>query len=201
LAQEEFYDFEKALRELRMEEEELKRLVSEGEIRAFRSRDQMKFRKEDIDRLKGARGRRGKMDFRTPTGERKEETLADELVFDEGESGGDEGMATAQISSQDTIVDEPEPEPEPIRPARPARPAPPPAKSTGPRPRTTTSSRMSRMKATEAKGESVGMLAMVLLSTVMMLISCMVLYNAAKNQNTGMTRWLTDAMMSTFGGQ
>ena len=30
-----FYSFEKVLRELQMQEEELKKLVSEGEIRAF----------------------------------------------------------------------------------------------------------------------------------------------------------------------
>ncbi|WP_372367103.1 helix-turn-helix domain-containing protein [Candidatus Uabimicrobium sp. HlEnr_7] len=47
-----FYSFEKVLKELRLEENELKRLVSEGEIRAFRDEGKMKFKKSDIDNLK-----------------------------------------------------------------------------------------------------------------------------------------------------
>ena len=48
---EDFLSFEKALRELKMRSEELKKLVSEGEIRAFRDGDSMKFRVEDITAL------------------------------------------------------------------------------------------------------------------------------------------------------
>ncbi len=51
----EYYSFEKVLEELQMEEDELKRLVSEGEIRAFRDEDKMKFKKSDIDGLKKGR--------------------------------------------------------------------------------------------------------------------------------------------------
>ena len=51
----EYYSFEKVLKELQMEEDELKRLVSEGEIRAFRDEDKMKFKKSDIDGLKKGR--------------------------------------------------------------------------------------------------------------------------------------------------
>lgn len=49
-----FVNFEEALRRLRaakVDEEQLKRFVSEGEIRAFRDGDTMKFRSEDIDAL------------------------------------------------------------------------------------------------------------------------------------------------------
>ena len=45
----EFYSFDEALKELRLKEEELKRLVSEGEIRAFREGDTMKLRKADVE--------------------------------------------------------------------------------------------------------------------------------------------------------
>ncbi len=48
---EDFLSFEKALRELKMRSEELKKLVSEGEIRAFRDGDSMKFRRDDIKAL------------------------------------------------------------------------------------------------------------------------------------------------------
>lgn len=63
----EYYSFEKVLKELQIEEEELKRLVSEGEIRAFRDDDKMKFKKSDIEGLK-----KGKMTEPTiilPSGE------------------------------------------------------------------------------------------------------------------------------------
>ncbi len=48
----EYYSFEQVLGELSMDEEELKRLVSEGQIRAFRDQNRMKFRRDDIDMLK-----------------------------------------------------------------------------------------------------------------------------------------------------
>ena len=51
----EYYSFDKVLTELQMEEDELKRLVSEGEIRAFRDEDKMKFKRSDIDGLKKGR--------------------------------------------------------------------------------------------------------------------------------------------------
>ena len=49
---EEFFSFEQALDELRLKEEELKRLVSEGEIRAFREGETMKLRKADVENLR-----------------------------------------------------------------------------------------------------------------------------------------------------
>jgi len=51
----EYFSFEKVLKELQMNEDELKRLVSEGQIRAFRDDDRMKFRRDDIDGLKKGR--------------------------------------------------------------------------------------------------------------------------------------------------
>lgn len=50
-----FYSFETVLKELQIEEEDLKRLVSEGEIRAFRDEEKMKFKKTDIEGLKKGR--------------------------------------------------------------------------------------------------------------------------------------------------
>ena len=90
-----FYSFEKALRELHIEEEELKRLVSEGEIRAFRDQEKMKFKKEDIDRFK--RDHTGEKDViealdAAQTGSRDIPTvnasaeLPEELVFDEDDA-------------------------------------------------------------------------------------------------------------------
>ncbi len=49
-----YYSFDEVLSGLRMEEDELKRLVSAGEIRAFREKDTMRFKAADIERLKSS---------------------------------------------------------------------------------------------------------------------------------------------------
>ena len=81
---EDFVSFEKALRDLQMRSEELKKLVSEGEIRAFRDGDSMKFRREDIDGLSGD---------------------GDELEFEETLED-DAGMVTEEFSDEDTLLAE-----------------------------------------------------------------------------------------------
>lgn len=112
---EEYVSLEKALKELRLKEDELKRLVSEGEIRAFRDADKMKFKREDIEKLKQDTGRTIQY-----TNE-SSDTLTDDLLFDEGgddlDLGGDVGMATAPISSEETFVDEPKAKPAAKKPA------------------------------------------------------------------------------------
>ncbi|MCA8911525.1 MAG: hypothetical protein KDB82_07460 [Planctomycetes bacterium] len=50
-----YKSFDDVLNDLNMDEDELKRLVSEGQIRAFRDDDRMKFRSEDIQTLARAR--------------------------------------------------------------------------------------------------------------------------------------------------
>lgn len=80
-----FLSFEKALRELKMRSEELKKLVSEGEIRAFRDGDSMKFRREDVTALTAKAEGETKLSF------------ADSLE-------DDTGMVTEQISEEDTLL-------------------------------------------------------------------------------------------------
>jgi hypothetical protein len=102
-----FLSFEKALRELKMRSEELKKLVSEGEIRAFRDGDSMKFRAEDIAAL-------------TSKAQGDEElSFADSLE-------DDTGMVTEQISDEDTLLADEDEQPKAKRaaPARAARIAP-----------------------------------------------------------------------------
>ena len=108
----EFYTFDEVIKHLSIDEQRLKRLVSEGEIRAFREGDEMKFKKNDIDTLDiGAseEGETREIDL-AGGGAEASETLTDDLIFDEGDeldlSSDDAGMATAEISSQDTFVDE-----------------------------------------------------------------------------------------------
>ena len=111
----EFYSFDEVLRRLSIDENRLKRLVSEGEIRAFREGDQMKFKKGEIDNLAGKGGRGGTSDTSlseisleddAPKGGKKGggETLTDDLL-EEPDLTQRGGMRTAEISSQDTFID------------------------------------------------------------------------------------------------
>lgn len=84
---EDFLSFEKALRELKMRSEELKKLVSEGEIRAYRDGDSMKFRREDVVSLHSKAEGATKL------------SMGDALE-------DDTGMQTEQISEEDTLLAE-----------------------------------------------------------------------------------------------
>lgn len=114
----EFYTFDEVLRQLNIDENRLKRLVSEGEIRAFREGDQMKFKRTEIDGLAGRSGRGGQTsetslteisleDDSQPTvnvGGSDVDTLSDDLLAEPDVATG--GMRTAEISSQDTFIDQ-----------------------------------------------------------------------------------------------
>ncbi len=98
---EEFFSFEKALEKLKLREEELRRLVSEGEIRAYRSGETMKLRKEDVEKLQ--------KELSIPsTGDVVDvDAGAEELIFSEEEPTEiveETGMETAPISEEDTLV-------------------------------------------------------------------------------------------------
>ncbi len=116
----EFYTFDEVVRQLKIDENKLKRLVSEGEISAFREGDVMKFKKSEIDKLakKGAGSETSEtvlseitLEDEAPAFEESGETLTDDLVF-EGAGSSDEvqldsaGMKTEEISSQDTFIEE-----------------------------------------------------------------------------------------------
>ena len=96
MAEKEFFSFDEALHELRLKEEELQRLVSEGEIRAFRDGETMKLRKTDVETLRSELSGGEVVDL----GEASEE-----LVF-EDDTDLDAGMATEEISEADTILDD-----------------------------------------------------------------------------------------------
>ena len=94
---EEFFNFEEALDQLRLKEEELKRLVSEGEIRAFREGDTMRLRRTDVEHLKTELMGGEVIDL----GDTEEE-----LVFEDDIDIGDAGMATEEIADMDTLLDD-----------------------------------------------------------------------------------------------
>jgi excisionase family DNA binding protein len=98
-----FFSFEEALKELRLKEEELKRLVSEGEIRAFREGETMKLRRADVENLRNELSGGEVVDL----GDVREELVfEDDTLSDEGMATQEIGMATEEISEVETIVDE-----------------------------------------------------------------------------------------------
>jgi len=175
----EFISFDKVLRELQMQEEELKRLVSEGEIRAFRDQDKMKFKKEDVDRFRKAR----------PSA--KDETMGaaevpEELVFDEDDANQDVGMATAAIADDSFLEEEP-PKVAPAPKAAPARGArAPSASASGRKPRA------SSVQVEEGGNEGIGFKIAILLSAVVLILGTFVAMDATKGTPSGLTRGIAD---------
>jgi len=116
----EFYTFDEVVRQLKIDEGKLKRLVSEGEISAFREGDIMKFKKTEIDKIatKPPGSETSEtvlseitLEDESPAFEESGETLTDDLVFESTDDGdqvdvGDPGLATEEISSQDTFIEE-----------------------------------------------------------------------------------------------
>lgn len=97
MANEEFYNFEEALDQLRLKEEELKRLVSEGEIRAFREGETMRLRRADVENLKQELSGGQVVDL---------DGIGEELVFEDDAVFEEAGMATEEISEMDTLLEE-----------------------------------------------------------------------------------------------
>jgi len=95
--EQDFFSFDEALNQLNLKEEELKRLVSEGEIRAFREGDTMKLRRADVENLrKELMG--GEVVDLGGAGE--------DLVFEDDLELEEAGMATEEISDMDTLLEE-----------------------------------------------------------------------------------------------
>ena len=93
----EFYNFDEALDQLNLKEEELKRLVSEGEIRAFRDGDTMKLRIQDVEHLRGELIGGDVVDLASE---------GEDLVFEDDLELDEAGMATEEISEMDTLLEE-----------------------------------------------------------------------------------------------
>ena len=202
---EDFLSFEKTLRELQLNEEQLKRLVSEGEIRAIRGEhNTMRFRREEIERLKADTGKT------IQYAEESSDTLTDDLLFDEADDleVEDEGMATAQISSEDTFVgDDQGMTTEPI--SKPAETGPPRTGaargavrgSTGSIRRTT--GRSTRMRAaTEARavsGIGMGVVALLIVTALISLYVLPVIWDLANDTISKPTSGLAGFCGEKFG--
>ncbi len=97
MPEQDFFSFDEALNQLNLKEEELKRLVSEGEIRAFREGDTMKLRRVDVENLKKELMGGEVVDL---GGAGEDLVFEDELELEEA------GMATEEISDMDTLLEE-----------------------------------------------------------------------------------------------
>ena len=97
MPEQDFFSFDEALNQLNLREEELKRLVSEGEIRAFREGDTMKLRRADVENLKKELMGGEVVDL-GGSGE--------DLVFEDDLQLEETGMATEEISDMDTLLEE-----------------------------------------------------------------------------------------------
>jgi hypothetical protein len=166
---EEFYSFDKALRELKLRSEELKKLVSQGEIRAFRDKDTMKFKKEDVEILAKRR---------TATGG---DDVVEELVFADEETD-DTGMATAQISEEDTLLVEDVEEPVVVEPAPRARPV---------VQKPVRAARVVNVIPVDKK-EGTLMLVCAILTSVLLFYGVFVIQSVTAQKSTGLTQWLTN---------
>ncbi|MHC4410600.1 MAG: helix-turn-helix domain-containing protein [Planctomycetota bacterium] len=117
----EFYTFDEVVRQLKIDENKLKRLVSEGEISAFREGDVMKFKRTEIDKISTKSGGSETsetvlseitLEDEAPAFEESGETLTDDLVFESSDTGDkinledQAGMATEELSSQDTFIED-----------------------------------------------------------------------------------------------
>ncbi len=94
-----YFSFEDVLKELELGEEELKRMVSEGELRAFRDENKMKFKKEDVENLKKGRITEPTIILpSTPATERTDETVLDLDIGAETESLSDTSTSEPTIA-------------------------------------------------------------------------------------------------------
>lgn len=83
-----YCSFEEVMTELEVTEDDLKRMVSEGELRAFRDENKMKFKREDIEGLK--RGRITEPTIILPSSPRPEGGRTETVIdFDMGEKEGE----------------------------------------------------------------------------------------------------------------
>lgn len=105
-----YFSFDEVMGELEVSEEELRRMVSEGELRAFRSENKMKFRKEDVEVLQ--------------TGKESEPTIILPTDDEAAAPGGTDDISL-DLDIEDTAADlAAEPEPAPAKPKGKPKPAP-----------------------------------------------------------------------------
>jgi hypothetical protein len=198
VADEDYVSFENALRELQISADQLKRLVSEGEIRAIRGEhNSMRFRKDEIDRLKHETGKT--LQFTEATSE----TLSDDLLFDEAEDVDvEEGASTVQLKP--SAAQKPPPKPAPAKPAAakpaPAKPARPVSPRASPESRPVTPVRRTTSRAgrtggagvADASGIGMGTMIALVAGFMVMIFATFVLLDIAEDKASPLTKGIAD---------
>ncbi len=96
-----YFSFEDVMKELELGEEELKRMVSEGELRAFRDENKMKFKKEDVESLRKGRITEPTIILpSTPSNETQDETVLDLDIGQETAALSDTSAHLAAVKGQ-----------------------------------------------------------------------------------------------------
>lgn len=164
-----FFSFDEALSELRLKEEELKRLVSEGEIRAFRDGETMKLRKGDVEALRNELGGGELVDLGEPN---------EEIVFEDDNLADEAGMATEEISDVDTIIEDDIEDVGEID-----------IDDDGPSSATPVRRTPTRLAATqEEPTESMGVLAALIITTLVMIGSLPLIFSVTSGEASGMAK-------------
>ena len=173
-----FLSFENALDELSLEEDDLKRLISAGEIRAFREGSKMRLRTEDVTRVASDLGV-GESVSEEDAGDVLE---VEEVHFDAEEDDQDEGMVTTQLTEEDTLLDddlevvEIDDEPEDASPVAAA------------------ASRRGRATAETVEEESGGIRGVTILTTLLMAYGLAFVLAMLQARSNG----VTDGLVETF---
>ncbi len=170
-----FYSFDKALDKLSLDEDDLKRLISAGEIRAFRDGSKMRLRAEDVSRVASDLGV-------VDEGDAGQVLEVEEVSFD-----ADDGMVTTQLSEEDTLLDEDfgleevemEEEAPAPRAARSGRPQ---------------SSRSALAPQAEEEPMSPALLGLTIVTTVVMVWGTAFVFAALGARSTGLTDSIVDMM-------
>lgn len=171
-----FFSFDKALDKLSLDEDDLKRLISAGEIRAFRDGSKMRLRAEDVDRVANDLGAVDESD----AGEVLE---VEEVGFD-----GDDGMVTTQLSEEDTLLDDGF-DLEEVEMEEEAAPA---ARSTRSSGRASAGRAAAAAPAEETAQESTGMLFATILTTAVLVYGVAFVFAALDARVTGITKPLVE---------
>lgn len=103
-----YFSFEDVMKELELSEDDLKRMVSEGELRAFRDENKMKFKKEDVDNLKKGRITEPTIILPSTPGGNQDETVLDLDIGQEtaelkAQSGKDDDLVVQQPSDEEQV--------------------------------------------------------------------------------------------------
>jgi len=106
----EFYTSEEILKELQIDDKELRRLISQGELRAYRDAAGLKFRKADVERLKKGRETEPTI-ILTDSDAEISLPSEEELLVDEGAKGRETVLDIDVFETEEmpTVIKPPEP--------------------------------------------------------------------------------------------